>query len=178
MAERLTAKYRRLVADPNALEDEGRASVSIDVDDVEVDLSTHAERYLEWGRLATMAEADYLGLKDEVTRMENECKSRARTKLAGAGEKITEGRVEEVSSLDPALLRVKEMARKQHEVWKHFERVQQAMWQRQGMLQSLNSRQVRELSLYKDDPEYYSAVKQNQEDLEELKARARESQGR
>ena len=162
--ETLRATYFRLLGNLESLDQEADEDERVNPEDVQENLALHAEDYLHWARHATVAELDYLDAKDSLDSVKAEAKRNARTALASAGTKVTEGTVEELAAIDPAVLAAQQKANLTYGNWQRFRNVERAMAARKDMIQSLNSRQVKEMTFYPDDT------------LEEVRERFRQSQ--
>jgi hypothetical protein len=143
--------YAQVSDSIETLESYAAQAVKIHSDDVSPDMRTHAEQCRFWSQLAVIAMDEAIGLKDHVREVVLEdCKERARQELKAADEKAPESRVEGRAKRDPAYQRAQASLRAAETRAGLIKATEQALLQRTFMLQSLNSRQCRELSQLPD----------------------------
>lgn len=172
MSSSLRALYEKYCQDPELLDRDAEEAVRIHSSDVEKDLGAHAGIYLHWSRLSVEAEHEAAVIESYVDGfVKNDCRFRARQLLEQSREKITESRVDEIASRDPLWLRQQKLLSNAKKIASVFKRVENAMWQRKDMLQSLNSRQSREYEFYGSFPK--SSARQLEEHRREVFERAR-----
>lgn len=110
-------------------------------------LLTQAERYFFWARMASKAESQRRTVEYRVKEeLWPQARKEARAKLSMAGQKITEGSVEENALLDSDYRAGKAELVKAEEFSAVLRAAEQAMRQRMEMLRSLNSRQRAEFA--------------------------------
>lgn len=139
--------FESFLQDPNLLEQTALTDLEIDRDlPLDDYLHTQASHYFKWGALAAIAEGraarQKYRVKEELWPI---ARTNARTYLKTAGEKITEGAVDDKAMLDAVYRKGLELLNDLEVVANTLRSAERAMAQRVDMLRSVNSRQRSEL---------------------------------
>jgi len=142
--ERLDQTFLRLAKDDAAFDDESREDCALDWNNVAEHLAKHTANYRKWGLLAELAQKQHNEMEDELERVRCDCRQRARQHLEGNNIKVTEGRVDEIATLDGLYQSTLRAYRAVQHIYERFRRMEKTMESHRAMVQSLNSRQTRE----------------------------------
>jgi len=138
--------YKELCESPEKLESRSSSACTVDIEDIFGSMRTHAEDFRVWSQLSVLAQHDLAKLKAQTEVLWADCRARSMEQLSKDGEKSTKDRVDDLTLRDQAYqkgLAVLHDAEKRAGL---FKSVEQAMWMRKDMLQSMNARQCKELS--------------------------------
>lgn len=138
--------YKRYRADLSVMEEDARNDLTIDRDDVLLNMLHQAELCFKWGRITALAQSEYEQTKRAYSASGwNAAKYAAREALSAAGEKITESRLDEEAWRNTGYQAIAKRLSEIELIYETLKKAESAMWQRKDMLQSLNSRQRAEL---------------------------------
>ena len=145
--------YSTFLEEPELLEAKVAEDLAITPGaDLDGYLRTQAERYFYWAALASIAESR---ASKQKHRVQEELWAMARTKARldaeSRSQKVTEGRLDEVASLDNEFREGRDLLCELEAISGIFRGAERAMYQRLEMLRSLNSRQRVELNNIPDD---------------------------
>lgn len=138
--------YNRLCSDEDYFDSLAAEAVKVP-EMIEPAMRSQSERYRFWATCATMA-SDVASRLDDHRKdvVLSDCMLRAIESLEEAGQKPTEKKIEAVAKRDPAFLQATEAVRDAQAIADKFRKIEQALFQKKEMMQSINSRQCRELS--------------------------------
>jgi len=143
--------YESVCQTADSVEQASAQVVQIQPDDVAEAMRQHSEAYRFWSQLWVIARDEATRMKDHVREVVlADCKARARQEIKSAGERPTDSRVDETAKRDPAYQRSQAAQRDAELKSDLLKETAEALSQRKDMLQSLNSRQCRELSTFSD----------------------------
>lgn len=139
--------YRKLIEDPSYFDEVSKSDLVIKEGSVGACMHYQAELYRKWAQLYAIS-ADHLSrLKDHIKDVVwSDCYLRAIDTLESEDKRATEKKVEALAKSDPAWQRHQQLMRDAELIAANFRAMEQAMIQRKEMLQSINSRQCKELS--------------------------------
>lgn len=141
--------YQQYCDNPDLLDTTSSEALRIHEGSEGAALRHQAESYRHWAQLSIIADDEAVRLKDHVKEVVwSDCYLRAVQRLDEEGTKATEKRIEALARRDPQYQRSLESLRDAERRSSEFKSIEQAFWQRRDMLQSLNSRQCKELSSY------------------------------
>lgn len=139
--------YQHYCQNPEALDVAADAALKIVEGSVGPAMHYQAEQYRHWAQLASLAADDAARIKDHLKDVVwSDCYARALASLEEAGQKPTESKIEATAKRDPSWVRHQAILRDAEYRMMTFKNIEVAMMQRKEMLQSLNSRQCKELS--------------------------------
>lgn len=158
----LREQYEFYCKNPEILRQETDAAVHVNLMHIERDLAGHAEAYLHWARMSAIAESEYESVELHTKEFVwPNCYAVARQAFEQAGEKATEKQIEANAMLDPSYQAQLDVLRNAKKIAATFKRIESAMWQRHSMLQSVNSRQCKEMSTLPGVGNDLDALKEN-----------------
>jgi hypothetical protein len=141
-------KYAQLCANPDLFEQESENVLKIPEGSIASAMIHQAELYRVWATYSVMANDELSRFKDYIKDVVwSDCRMAARQSLEENGEKVTESRLDELANRSNLYVKQREILRDAEIRAGKFRVVEQALLQKKDMLQSLNSRQCRELSM-------------------------------
>lgn len=149
----------RLFTNPQALEEEIAKAVTVDDDNIYGELANQPGLLAKWGVLVALAKGELADLSRSANSVVwNTVKSKQRNLLKDQKEKVTEKRVEELAYQDEGYLQAANTLARYNVFVSVLEKVESAVWQKMQSLQSMNSRQKRELEGYPGDMDHLRSV--------------------
>jgi len=139
--------YEQYLDNPQEMEAESRDDVVHHDDDVLEDLRHHAHNYWQWAQLAGYAEGVYKEFVRTADNVEADCRRKARHDLLAAGAKCTDKTLDEAAQLMAVCQLARREQDRRYTFWKRLLAIARAVDNRLSALQSINSRQCRELAL-------------------------------
>lgn len=145
--ERLQDLFDRYCLNPDQIDTDAFADVSLDDTALLSNMQYHSELYLKWSRLCVIADSHFKTIKYEVEKiLWAEARQAAHQKLVAAGDpKPSKDRVDDVATIDPEYRKHVEMMHRAERIYETFKRIEFAMLHRRDMISEMNSRQNREL---------------------------------
>jgi hypothetical protein len=143
----LSELYEQYKNDSAAIDAEADKILSVSDQGMEAAMKAQPEIYRHWAQLAVIAQDEHMRKKDHVREVVwSDCYLRAAKLLEEEGTKQTEKRIEATAKRDGYYQRMLQELRDCEKLAATFKAVEQALQQKKEMLQSLNSRQCRELA--------------------------------
>jgi hypothetical protein len=146
MSESFKAVLERYVADPDLLDRDSQRDIALHEADLKHQMFEHASVYLKWSRLSVMAASQLKSLQHHVEKvLWLEAKAEARQLLTAAGEKPTEGRLDEIASANTQYRNHVAMLMRASSISETLKNVVFAFMHRRDMIQNINITQNSEL---------------------------------
>lgn len=152
MAETVLSALQRYQGTPEVAYHEAQSQLEIKEGDVTKQMLHQSSRFLYWDALSGLAHSDTESAKTAIGEVEAETEARIRENARKKQAKITDQATKSMVANDEQVRAAKRHLENSRRLAGVLKAIARAFEQRYGLLQSVNSRQCKELALYSDDP--------------------------